>query len=68
MVLGPKKRVIVHQTPAAGAQSIEGVLMAKGREYVLDLAELQVQDAKPVQFKGRVRIPRENVAFYQVLS
>jgi hypothetical protein len=68
MVLGPKKRVVLHTTPSTGSQTIEGVLMAKGREYVLDLASLQTGEDKDevVQIKGRVHIPRDHVAFYQV--
>lgn len=65
--LGPKKRVIIHTTPSAGSQTIEGVLMSKGTEYVLDLANLQIDEEKTVEIKGRVRIPRPNIAFYQVL-
>jgi hypothetical protein len=68
VVLGPKKRILLHTTPVHGSQTFEGILMAKGREYVLDLASLQVGEDKDevVQIKGRVHIPRDHIAFYQV--
>lgn len=66
MVLGAKKRVIVHTTPAAGSQTIEGILLRKRPEFILELADLQVDADERVQFKGRVHILRENVAFFQV--
>lgn len=68
MVLGPKKRVVVHLIPSKGGQSVEGYLTGRRSEFVLDLAELQMPAGEnPVAFDGRLRIPRENVAFYQVL-
>lgn len=72
MVLGAKKRVIVHTTPNAGSQTIEGILLRKKPEFVLDLASLvtgvdQGEETK-LQIQGRVHLLRENVAFYQDIS
>lgn len=67
MVLGARKRVIIHTTPAAGSQTIEGILMRRTPEFVLDLAKLQVSPEETVEIKGRVHLLRENIAFYQVL-
>jgi hypothetical protein len=68
VVLGAKKRILLHTIPSAGSQSFEGILMAKGKEYVLDLASLQTGEDKDevVQIKGRVHILRDHIAFYQV--
>lgn len=68
MVLGAKKRVIVHTTPSAGSQTIEGVLLRRKPEFVLELADLLTSPEEKVQIQGRVHLPRENVAFYQDVS
>lgn len=51
--------------------SIEGVLVRKwGREYVLGVPQLLVAPGEnPAVLESRwVRIPRERVAFYEVLT
>lgn len=71
MVLGPKKRVRVHTNPVSGSQTIEGVLLKKRPEIVLELAFLVTGpgggDEDRVQIEGRVHILREHVAFWQVV-
>jgi hypothetical protein len=67
VVLGAKKRVIVHTTPGSGSQTIEGILVRKRPEFVLELADLHTSPEDKVQVKGRVHILRESIAFYQEL-
>ena len=67
-----KKRVMVHTTPNAGDQTVEGILLRRRPEFVLELADLHTgldEEGKPikVQIKGHVHILRESIAFYQVL-
>lgn len=74
MVLGARanKRILVHTTPKAGSQTIEGVLVRKRPEFILELADLITgRDEKgkeeKVQLEGRVHLLREQIAFWQVL-
>ena len=68
MVLGAKKRVRVYTTPAAGDQTIEGILVSKKPEIVLELADLILSENKKQQLQGRVHVLREHVRFWQVIS
>lgn len=70
----PKKRVRVHLAdphPGVELPSVEGVLVSKrGRELTIAVASLVFNpDADPVPLQSRwLVIPRERVAFYEVLS
>lgn len=68
-----RKRVRMHliePNPAASLPSVEGLLVSRrGREYLLALPALIVaEDAKPIGLESRlVAIPRERVAFFEVI-
>lgn len=69
-----KRRVRVHlidKDPRIAQPSVEGILVGKlAREYVLALPELLVspeRDAVVLDEARLLAIPRENVAFYEVL-
>lgn len=68
-----KERVRVHlmdPSPEMRLPSVEGLLVSKrGREYVLAVPQLIVApEAKPRELGARLlAIPRERVAFYEVL-
>lgn len=67
-----RKRVRVHLAdphPSTNLPSIEGLLIGKGAEYVIAVASLLVaQGANPAELDSRyVVIPRERIAFYEVL-
>lgn len=69
-----KQRVRVHlvdKDPRIAQPSVEGVLVQKlAREYVLALPELLVSPERDLIVLDEARllaIPRENVAFYEVL-
>jgi hypothetical protein len=49
--------------------TVEGLLVSKGREYVIAAAELTLAaGAKPVRPDSRLLvIPRDRIAFYEVL-
>lgn len=73
MRLKRARRVRVHPVEQQGAQqpSIEGLLVARRRrEYVLALPALIVSaEARPVELESRLLvIPRERVAFYEVIG
>ena len=69
-----KRRVRVHLVEPAGAEplpSIEGVLMSRRNgEYLLAVARLITSaDGEPAELASRfTAIPRDRVAFYEVLS
>lgn len=69
-----KKRVRMHlvdQHPGSGLPSIEGLLISKrNHEYVVGLPSLLVAPgANAAELEAHwVAIPRERVAFYEVLS
>lgn len=73
MRLGPKKRVRMHLIEPDSPHelpSIEGILISRRhREYLLALPVLLVAaGANPAELESRwVRIPRDRVAFYEVL-
>ena len=67
------RRVRVHLAdphPSTNLPSIEGLLLGKGREYRIAVPSLLVaQGANPAELDSReVVIPRERIAFYEVLS
>lgn len=68
-----KKRVRMHllePSPQMQLPSIEGLLVSKrGREYVLAVPQLITSpEAKPTQLGSKLLvIPRDRVAFYEVL-
>jgi hypothetical protein len=68
----PRVRVhLVEPHPGVSLPSVDGLLISKrGREYVLALPALIVDEsAKPHHLGGRLlAIPRERVAFYEVLA
>jgi hypothetical protein len=68
VVLGAKKRVLVHTTPSAGDKTFEGYLAHKKPEVVLELVDLVTGPDERVQLQGRVHLLREHVAFYQVIG
>ena len=66
-----RKRVRMHLVDAPGIQlpSIEGILVRRGREYVLAVPALLTavgRNPDPLESK-QVAVPRERVAFYEVL-
>lgn len=67
-----KKRVRLHlQGERGDLPSVEGILMSKrGREFVVALPSLLVAaGANPAELDSRwLIIPRERVAFYEVLG
>lgn len=68
-----KKRVRMHliDDPRSELPSVEGILQSKrGREFVIAVPELLVAaGANPAPLESRwLVIPRERVAFYEVLS
>jgi hypothetical protein len=66
MVLA-KKRVLLH---TKDGRSIEGLLLRRKPEFALGLAELVhlvEGETTKNQVDGVVKVPRENVSFYQVL-
>lgn len=68
-----KRRVRVHLVEPAGVEplpSVEGILMSRrGREYLIALPQLITSaEGIPVVLESRLlAIPRERVAFYEVL-
>lgn len=69
----PKKRVRMHliDEPNVPLPTIEGLLKSKGRrEYVIAIPSLVTAVGKdPTELESRwLMIPRERVAFYEVLS
>ena len=66
-----RRRVRAHLITPQGADlpSIEGILVHRGAEYVLELpALLTAVGRDPSQLQARaVVIPRERLAFYEVL-
>jgi hypothetical protein len=67
-----KKRVRVHLVDEGNSQlpSIEGLLLSRrGREYAIAVPKLLLHpDAQPTELDSRwLEIPRERVAFYEVL-
>jgi hypothetical protein len=63
----PKPRIRIHQK--AGQPSIEGTLISQRRGvFLLEDAELLQQVDATLELPGQVRVPRENIAFYQVLN
>jgi hypothetical protein len=72
MVTRRRKRVKLHLVEDPGQQlpSIEGLLLSRsGGEYTLAVPQLHVAvGANPVTPEGRlVVVPRQRVAFYEVL-
>lgn len=67
------KRVRMHLVethPGAELPSVEGLLVSKrGREYVIALPALVVSaEARPTELESQLLvIPRERVAFYEVI-
>jgi hypothetical protein len=71
-VLRRKRRVRVHLAdphPDVPLPTVEGLLVSKGREYVVAAAELTLAaGSKPVRPDSRLLvIPRDRVAFYEVM-
>lgn len=66
-MLGRKKRKV--RLHLKDGPTIEGLLVARRPEYVV-WAPQAITDTGglPSDLLGHVRVPRENVAFYQVLS
>lgn len=68
MIRRQRRRVRIHfhnQDP-----SLEGFLLSRGREYVVAVPQLLVaENAEPVVLDEarEVRVPRENVWFYEVV-
>lgn len=73
-MLKRKKRVRIHLVdphPAANLPSVEGLLVAtRAREYVVAVPRLiTAVGANPTELESRwVEIPRERVAFYEVIE
>jgi hypothetical protein len=69
-----RKRVRMHliePNPGVTLPSVEGLLVARrDREYLLALPSLIVaEDAKPISLEAHlVAIPRERVAFFEVIG
>lgn len=68
----PKQRVRVHLIDEGRSQlpSVEGILLSKrGREIMIAVPKLLMHpDANPAELDSRwLTIPRERVAFYEVL-
>lgn len=73
LALKRAKRVRLHliDRGAVALPSVEGLLVAKrGREYVIGLpALISSPQEQPTELESRLLvIPRENVAFYEVVS
>lgn len=68
-----KRRVRMHLAeshPGVSLPSVEGLLIGKGHEYRLAVPRLLIAEgANPAELESReVVIPRERVAFYEVLA
>ena len=69
-MLSRKKRVLMH-LKEDGLPSVEGLLVSRRlREYVLAVPQLHTNpDAQPAVLTSRLLvIPRENVAFFEILG
>jgi len=66
-----RRRVRVHLVAGnADLPSVEGILVSRGREYLVSVPELLLAPGaanQPLEAK-LLAIPRERVAFYEVLN
>lgn len=64
-----KRRVRLHLTPD-GLPSVEGLLVSNGRgDFVIAVPKLLTLSEGPVELDSRwLTVPRDRVAFYEVLS
>jgi hypothetical protein len=61
-----RRNVLIHHIEGP---SIEGILMGRSHgHYILRVAKLKQDEDSSFTLDGEVRIPRERVAFYQVLD
>ena len=72
MTRKPRVRVhLIDPTPSSHLPSVEGLLVSRRRsEYLIAVPQLLVaQGAQPAELESRyLAIPRERVAFYEVLT
>lgn len=74
LVIGARPRVRLHLSdpgPQVTLPSVEGVLLSRrGREFVIGVPELMVAAGgrtEPLADARELRVPRERVAFYEIL-
>jgi len=67
-----RKRIRMHLLDEKGSQlpSIEGILDRRGREYMIAVPQLRfAAGGNPAELEARyVCVPRERIAFYEVLA
>jgi hypothetical protein len=72
MITFKRKRIRMHLLDERGSQlpSIEGVLTGRGAEYLITVPKLlHAAGGNPAVLEARyVCVPRERIAFYEVLS
>lgn len=61
-----KRTVLVHHKTGV---TLEGILLGRSRgHYILRVAKLKKDEEQTYSLDGEIRVPRENVEFFQVLD